>query len=140
MVSEFPPLFAEFGEKPFRLLWRGSRDGFRANPFHGRCDGHANTLTLIEDTGQYLRRLHARGVEAVLPVGGQRRSESEAISFHAEESAQLPGQEICAVIIPGRVPTLAACVLPMDATQTTTVWPLWAPLTQTIRVWRCGLF
>jgi hypothetical protein len=28
-------------------LWRGSRDGFGARDFHSRCDGHANTLTLI---------------------------------------------------------------------------------------------
>jgi hypothetical protein len=35
----------------FTLLWRGSRDGYRARDFHNRCDGHANTLTLIEDTG-----------------------------------------------------------------------------------------
>jgi hypothetical protein len=33
------------------LLWRGSRDGFGARGFHGRCDGHARTLTLIQDTG-----------------------------------------------------------------------------------------
>jgi hypothetical protein len=32
-----------------RLLWRGSRDGFRANDFHQRCDGCAPTLTLISD-------------------------------------------------------------------------------------------
>jgi hypothetical protein len=32
------------------LLWRGSRDGFFATDFHDRCDGHANTLTVIEDT------------------------------------------------------------------------------------------
>jgi hypothetical protein len=42
--------FAEFRGKRFTLLWRGSRDGFSAPYFHGRCDGHANTLTLIEDT------------------------------------------------------------------------------------------
>jgi hypothetical protein len=30
-------------------LWRGSRDGFGARDFHSRCDGHANTLTFIED-------------------------------------------------------------------------------------------
>jgi hypothetical protein len=35
---------------PPTLLWRGSRDGFRAIDFHGRCDGHAPTLTMIEDT------------------------------------------------------------------------------------------
>jgi hypothetical protein len=34
---------------PLKLLWRGSRDGFRSEDFHRRCDGHANTLTLISD-------------------------------------------------------------------------------------------
>jgi hypothetical protein len=29
-------------------LWRGSRDGFGSGDFHSRCDGHANTVTLIE--------------------------------------------------------------------------------------------
>jgi hypothetical protein len=32
------------------LLWRGSRDGFGVRAFHSRCDGHANTLVLIQDT------------------------------------------------------------------------------------------
>jgi hypothetical protein len=50
IVADFPALFAEFGGKRFMLLWRGSRDGFGARDFHRRCDGHANTLTLIEDT------------------------------------------------------------------------------------------
>jgi hypothetical protein len=30
VVSSFPPLFDEFRGKRFGLLWRGSRDGFRA--------------------------------------------------------------------------------------------------------------
>jgi hypothetical protein len=50
IVSEFPKIFAEFRAKRFSLLWRGSRDGFRARDFHSRCDGHANTLTVILDT------------------------------------------------------------------------------------------
>jgi hypothetical protein len=50
IVSQFPALFAEFRGKRFTLLWRGSRDGFGAGDFHRRCDGHANTLTLIKDT------------------------------------------------------------------------------------------
>jgi GTPase SAR1 family protein len=33
----------------FELLWRGSRDGFGAQDFHKRCDGHAPTITLIRD-------------------------------------------------------------------------------------------
>jgi hypothetical protein len=50
IVSDFPTIFAEFRGKQFKLLWRGTRDGFRASQFHGRCDGHTNTLTVILDT------------------------------------------------------------------------------------------
>jgi hypothetical protein len=50
IVADFPALFAEFRGKRFTLLWRGSRDGFGARHFHGRCDGHAPTLALIHDT------------------------------------------------------------------------------------------
>jgi hypothetical protein len=50
IVSAFPEIFDDFRTKRFSLLWRGSRDGFRARDFHARCDGHANTLTVIEDT------------------------------------------------------------------------------------------
>jgi hypothetical protein len=50
VVSDFPEIFPEFRGKRFSVLWRGSRDGFRAGDFHGRCDGHANTLTVILDT------------------------------------------------------------------------------------------
>jgi hypothetical protein len=50
IISDFPEIFAEFYGKRLSLLWRGSRDGFGARDFHDRCDGHANTLTLIEDT------------------------------------------------------------------------------------------
>jgi hypothetical protein len=50
IVPHFPELFEEFKKKQFTLLWRGSRDGFGAGDFHGRCDGHPNTLTVILDT------------------------------------------------------------------------------------------
>jgi hypothetical protein len=50
IVSEYPPLFEEFRTKTWTVLWRGSRDGFTAEEFHRRCDGHENTLTLILDT------------------------------------------------------------------------------------------
>jgi hypothetical protein len=51
IVGELPELLAEFRTKRFTLLWRGGRDGFAAREFHSRCDGRANTLTLILDTG-----------------------------------------------------------------------------------------
>jgi hypothetical protein len=50
IVADFPALFAQFRGKRFTLLWRGSRDGFGASDFHCRCDSHAPTLTLIQDT------------------------------------------------------------------------------------------
>jgi hypothetical protein len=50
IVPDFPKLFEDFTQKQFTLLWRGSRDGFRAYDFHNRCDGHPNTLTVILDT------------------------------------------------------------------------------------------
>jgi hypothetical protein len=52
IVSGFPRLFRKFNGKAFSLLWRGSRDGFNADCFHNRCDGHANTLTIILDTNK----------------------------------------------------------------------------------------
>jgi hypothetical protein len=50
IISGFPEIFAEFRGKDFKILWRGSRDGFTAQEFHRRCDGHPNTLTVILDT------------------------------------------------------------------------------------------
>jgi len=44
----------EFSAKDkWRLLYRGSRDGFYTNDFHSKCDGHSNTLTIIkaQDSG-----------------------------------------------------------------------------------------
>jgi hypothetical protein len=50
IVPDFPEIFEEFRGRRFTLLWRGSRNSFRAFIFHSRCDGHANTLTVILDT------------------------------------------------------------------------------------------
>jgi hypothetical protein len=49
IINDFPPIFAEFQQQKFSLLWRGTRDGFGGRDFHNRCDGHANTLMIIED-------------------------------------------------------------------------------------------
>ena len=34
--------------RKWALLYRGSRDGFRASDFHSRCDGWPNTLTIVK--------------------------------------------------------------------------------------------
>jgi hypothetical protein len=49
IMPEFPSIFGDFRGKRFKLLWRGSRDGFGAREFHARCDGHRNTLTVVQD-------------------------------------------------------------------------------------------
>jgi hypothetical protein len=49
IVSDFQQIFAEFHGKLLSLLWWGGVDCFDARDIHGRCDGHANALTLIED-------------------------------------------------------------------------------------------
>jgi hypothetical protein len=48
--SRFPAILAEFREKRFSLLGRGSRDGFGASEFHHQCDGHSSNLTVFSDT------------------------------------------------------------------------------------------
>jgi hypothetical protein len=50
IVPDFPEIFNEFRKKWFSLLWRSGRDDFNACDFQDRCDGHVNTLTLIENT------------------------------------------------------------------------------------------
>jgi hypothetical protein len=50
IISRFPEIFGQFQGRQFSVLWRGSSDGFSSSECHRRCDGHANTLTVILDT------------------------------------------------------------------------------------------
>jgi hypothetical protein len=50
IVSSCPAIFSMFRRKTFRLLYRGSRDGFQASDFHRLCNGHPNTLTLVRSS------------------------------------------------------------------------------------------
>jgi hypothetical protein len=50
IVSATPDIFLRFRGTILHLLYRGSRDGFQARSFHGRCDGHAKTITMIQST------------------------------------------------------------------------------------------
>jgi hypothetical protein len=46
ILDGFPDLLEDLGRK-WTLLYRGSQDGFGASNFHAKCDGRANTLTVI---------------------------------------------------------------------------------------------
>jgi hypothetical protein len=47
IISATPAIFSVFSGKRLQLLYRGSRDGFQTSAFHGRCNGHHNTISLI---------------------------------------------------------------------------------------------
>lgn len=38
----------------FTVLYRASQDGFSSNDFHSKCDGHANTLTIIRTVDSFV--------------------------------------------------------------------------------------
>ncbi len=35
-------------KKITKLIYRGSKDGFKASTFHSKCDGHSNTIIIIK--------------------------------------------------------------------------------------------
>jgi hypothetical protein len=37
-----------------RLLYKATRDGFTASSFHSKCDGKANTVTIIKTSSNYV--------------------------------------------------------------------------------------
>jgi len=45
---------AGFVFKSLNLIYRASRDGFRAIDFHSKCDNTSNTLTLIKTKKSYI--------------------------------------------------------------------------------------
>ena len=48
----FLNLFRSF--KEFRLIYRGSESGFRAQNFHEQCDNKGPTITLIKDENNFI--------------------------------------------------------------------------------------
>jgi hypothetical protein len=50
IISTIPDIFGLSRPQRLELLYRGSRDGFQASDFHGRCNNHPITITLISST------------------------------------------------------------------------------------------
>jgi hypothetical protein len=50
IILDFPQFFGLIRGRHFKILWRGSRDGFTVKDFHRQCDSHTNTLIVILDT------------------------------------------------------------------------------------------
>jgi hypothetical protein len=47
-LCEFPKTFS------FKLLYRATRDGFKASDFHRLCDDHSGTLVVIKSQNNYI--------------------------------------------------------------------------------------
>jgi hypothetical protein len=54
IVETIPSIFKDFDTKSWRLLYRGTRDGFGSSNFHSKCDQQSNTVTIILTTGGYI--------------------------------------------------------------------------------------
>jgi hypothetical protein len=54
ILDSYPKILEEFGKKTWKLLYRGSRDGFTPSDFHSRCENQSNTVTLIETTKGFI--------------------------------------------------------------------------------------
>jgi hypothetical protein len=54
ILGEHRAPLTQFANKKWRLLYRGSQDGFRGSDFHKKCDGCANTVTVILTTKGYI--------------------------------------------------------------------------------------
>jgi hypothetical protein len=50
ILHRFPEVMDWFNHEKLRLLWRGTRDGFKFADFFDKCNTHRNTLLLIIDT------------------------------------------------------------------------------------------
>jgi hypothetical protein len=54
IILDFPSIFSMFRSREFRLLYRGTRDGFESGDFHHYCNGHTNTITIVKSTNDYV--------------------------------------------------------------------------------------
>jgi hypothetical protein len=54
ILDDIPSILKSFASKPWRLLYRGTRDGFGSSTFHSKCDQQSNTLTIILTTTGYV--------------------------------------------------------------------------------------
>jgi hypothetical protein len=54
IISSIPDIFNVFDKKSSRLLYRGSRDGFRSAALDQKVDGHSHTVTIVATTKGFI--------------------------------------------------------------------------------------
>jgi hypothetical protein len=78
ILRDFPSIFTEFGQKQWRLLYRGADDGFGSSDFHRKCDSHSNTITIILTTKGFI---FGGFTPVAWDSSGIRKSDSTQTSF-----------------------------------------------------------
>jgi hypothetical protein len=59
-------------------LYRGTRDGFASSAFHSRCDGKANTVTIIKN---YINHVFGGYISVAWHSSDSHTSDSNAYLF-----------------------------------------------------------
>jgi hypothetical protein len=54
ILEHIPRILKDFVTKTWRLLYRGTRDGFGGANFHSKCDQQSNTVTIILTNAGYI--------------------------------------------------------------------------------------
>jgi hypothetical protein len=54
ILTSFPSILTEFRWREWRLLYRGTVDGFSASSFHVKCNNCSHTITLISTTTGFI--------------------------------------------------------------------------------------
>jgi hypothetical protein len=79
----------EFDTNSFKLLWRGSRDGFQAISFHQHCDNIKNTLVLVKSTNKAIFGGYTT-VPWTSPEGDRTEADNSAFLFSLINKNKLP--------------------------------------------------
>ena len=63
------------------LLYRATADGFEAKSFHAKCDGKANTITIIKTNGNYVFGGYTAAEWTIIDYYGTYIADSKAFIF-----------------------------------------------------------
>jgi len=86
-LCEFP------SNEKWPLLYRATRDGFGSDVFHSKCDGHANTLTILKAKGSsYIFGGFTTVDWESCPWPGKSKSDKNAFIFSLTNKENRPGK------------------------------------------------
>ena len=89
-ISEFIDLCEFSSNDKWSLLYCGTRDGFGSHVFHSKCNGHANTLTILKAKGSKFIFGGFTTVYWDSPALGQWKSDPNAFIFSLTNNENKP--------------------------------------------------